>query len=73
MREPIKTFNEDEERQFKASHTFKDFTYWNLDTPPTENDHIKKAMKWFDLANVVSSYSVFDWIQCIIRNFVLME
>ncbi|CAH1793170.1 unnamed protein product [Owenia fusiformis] len=50
MKENHKPFNEDEERTFKAAHTFKEFTYWNLDKLPGLNDKVSKLPEWFEIA-----------------------
>ena len=39
----------------KAHHQFSQFTYWNLETPPSKNDAIIKAMQWIDIASAVST------------------
>ena len=44
---------EGEDRTMKVTHTFKDFTYWNLDARPSVNDKIVQVMHWVDLAKVV--------------------
>ena len=38
----------------KATHKFSQFTYWNLETPPSNNDAIAKAMQWINIASAVS-------------------
>jgi len=43
----------DDERRLSISHKFKDFTYWNLDLPPSADDKIMQVMKWIDIAKVV--------------------
>ncbi|KAK2168715.1 hypothetical protein NP493_1223g00018, partial [Ridgeia piscesae] len=44
---------EGEDRTMKVTHTFKDFTYWNLDARPSVNDKIVQVMHWVDLAKVI--------------------
>ena len=38
----------------KATHKFSQFTYWNLETPPSNNDAVVKAMQWINIASAVS-------------------
>ena len=38
----------------KATHKFSQFTYWNLETPPSNNDALVKAMQWINIASAVS-------------------
>ena len=33
--------------------TFKEMTYWNHDTPPSERDYVPQAMRWFEVARKV--------------------
>ncbi|KAI0222199.1 hypothetical protein LSAT2_026549 [Lamellibrachia satsuma] len=42
-----------EDRTIRVTHTFKDFTYWNLDVRPSVNDKIVQVMDWVDLAKVI--------------------
>ena len=51
MREKLS--DEGEDRTMRVTHTFEDFTYWNLDLRPSVNDKIVQAMNWVDLAKVV--------------------
>ena len=44
---------EGEDRAMKVTHTFQDFTYWNLDARPSVNDKIVQVMDWVNLAKVV--------------------
>ena len=39
----------------KATHKFSQFTYWNLETSPSNNDAIAKAMQWINIASAVSN------------------
>ena len=43
-----------QDRTFKATHQFKNFTYWNLETAMCVNDAIVKAMVWPQIAQAVS-------------------
>jgi len=45
--------DDDDERRLAVTHKFKDFTYWNVDLPPSANDKIMQVMKWIDIAKVV--------------------
>ena len=38
----------------KATHKFSQFMYWNLETPPSNNDAVVKAMQWINIASAVS-------------------
>ena len=53
LKEPHKKFNEEDERQVKAIHSFSEFTYWNLDAPPSGNDKVKKMLNWLDISKAV--------------------
>ena len=44
-----------QDRVMKATHKFSQFTYWNLETPPSNNDAIIKAMQWINIAAAVSN------------------
>ena len=44
---------EDCERNFKFSNAFKEFTYWNYDKNPSDNDPLAKAMDWLELSSMV--------------------
>lgn len=43
-----------QDRVMKATHKFSQFTYWNLETPTSNNDAIVKAMQWINIASAVS-------------------
>lgn len=45
---------EDTKRWFRTKGIFSEFTYWNYDKEPSNNDALKQAFVWNDLANVVS-------------------
>lgn len=45
--------DENEERTFKVNGLFSDFTYWNYDRDPSENDMIRQALQWVDFAKAV--------------------
>ncbi|XKL63041.1 hypothetical protein PGB90_005405 [Kerria lacca] len=40
---------------FKINQSFKKFTYWNLDRIPSNNDSLRSAFDWLDVAEVVHS------------------
>lgn len=46
---------ESTKRFFKTKGIFSEFTYWNYDKEPSNNDALKQALVWNDFANVVSS------------------
>ena len=48
-----KRSDEGEDRTMRITHTFEEFTYWNLDLRPSVNDKIVQAMDWVNLAKVV--------------------
>lgn len=50
MKEEKRPFTDEEDRVMKATHKFSRFTYWNLETPPSNNDAIIKAMQWINIA-----------------------
>lgn len=52
---------ESTKRFFKTKGIFSEFTYWNYDKEPSNNDALKQALVWNDFANVVSSASVAVW------------
>ena len=43
-----------QDRVMKVTHKFSQFTYWNLETPTSNNDAIVKAMQWINIASAVS-------------------
>ncbi|XP_072030689.1 ribonuclease H2 subunit C-like [Amphiura filiformis] len=53
LKEPNKPFTEDEDRTFRATHQFKNFTYWNLETATCANDAIVKSMVWPQIAQAI--------------------
>nr|XP_054759443.1 ribonuclease H2 subunit C-like [Lytechinus pictus] len=55
LKEPSKPFTEDEDRTLKATHSFDKFTYWNLETAPSTNDMIQRALAWTNIASAVHS------------------
>lgn len=55
----------------KATHKFSQFTYWNLETPPSNNDAVVKAMQWINIASAVSVTVVGFCTQTEIKMFCL--
>ncbi|KAJ7371132.1 Ribonuclease H2 subunit C [Desmophyllum pertusum] len=53
MKEDKRPFTDEEDREMKATHKFSQFTYWNLETPPSNNDAITKAMQWINIASAL--------------------
>lgn len=53
MKEEKRPFTDEEDRVIKATHKFSQFTYWNLETPPSNNDAIVKAMQWINIASAL--------------------
>lgn len=47
---------ENVDRTFKVNGIFHDFTYWNYDRDPSENDMLRQALQWADFAKVVSDF-----------------
>lgn len=54
FQEMNRPLEENAERTFKVNGVFKDFTYWNYNREPSENDQLKQALQWNDFANAVS-------------------
>lgn len=54
FQETQRPMEENARRTFKVCATFDEFTYWNYDKEPSENDQLKQALIWSDFANVVS-------------------
>lgn len=57
FQEDQRPLDENAERTFKANGIFDEFTYWNYDKQPSENDKLKQALVWNDLAKVVCGKS----------------
>ncbi|KAI4880161.1 hypothetical protein NFI96_031178 [Prochilodus magdalenae] len=45
--------NTEKDRIVKVSSVFHNFTYWNLETPPTSDDCVVMAMAWPKLAEMI--------------------
>lgn len=48
-----------QERKLVPKTKFNSFFYWNLDSKPTDNDDISKALQWLEMANMVSQRLIF--------------
>ncbi|XP_017876794.1 ribonuclease H2 subunit C [Ceratina calcarata] len=55
FRERQKPDNENMERNFYATSTFSEFTYWNYDKLPSKNDAVVPAIDWIDIAEALHS------------------
>ncbi|XP_031567516.1 ribonuclease H2 subunit C-like [Actinia tenebrosa] len=53
LKEDRKPYTDEEDRTLRATHKFSQFNYWNLETPPSENDAMTKAMQWIDIASAL--------------------
>lgn len=54
---------EEAERELKFGGKFSQFTYWNYDKNPSENDGFRKALHWLEVSKAVSRTSdggIFD-------------
>lgn len=40
-------------RTFKVNGVFSEFTYWNYNREPSDNDQLRQALQWTDFANAV--------------------
>ncbi|XP_055309755.1 ribonuclease H2 subunit C [Sitodiplosis mosellana] len=46
FQEDQRPLDENAERTFKVSGIFNEFTYWNYDKVPSDNDKLKQALDW---------------------------
>lgn len=53
LQEPNRPFTEDQDRHLKISSKFDSFTYWNLQTPPSDQDKLVRALQWAKLSSVI--------------------
>ncbi|XP_046705339.1 ribonuclease H2 subunit C isoform X1 [Silurus meridionalis] len=53
LTEVQKPSSDQEDRVVKVSTVFHNFTYWNLETPPTSDDRVVMAMAWPKLAEMI--------------------
>lgn len=42
-----------DEKELKATGTFKEFVAWNWDKTPSEDDKVVKALDWISVANIL--------------------
>lgn len=54
FQETQRPMEENARRTFKVRGTFDEFTYWNYDKEPSENDQLKQALVWNDFSKAVS-------------------
>lgn len=55
FQEDQRPLDENAERTFKAAAVFNEFTYWNYDKQPSENDKLKQALTWNNFAEALHS------------------
>ncbi|EDO28923.1 predicted protein [Nematostella vectensis] len=53
LREDRQPTTEEQDHHLKVTKKFNKFHYWNLETPPSGNDAVAKAMQWITLASVL--------------------
>ncbi|MCI4379891.1 hypothetical protein PGIGA_G00233720 [Pangasianodon gigas] len=53
LKEVQRPASDQEDRMVKVSSVFPNFTYWNLETPPTSDDRVMMAMAWPKLAETI--------------------
>lgn len=54
FREDQRPLDENVDRTFKVDGIFDEFTYWNYDKLPSNNDKLKQALDWNTFAQAVS-------------------
>lgn len=54
FQEDQRPLDENAGRTFKVRGIFNEFTYWNYDKQPSDNDKLKQALVWNNFAKVVS-------------------
>eukprot|EP00794_Sanderia_malayensis_P009219 gene9217-10193_t len=54
MKEERKPVTDGQERTLVPQMLFTNFNYWNLDTNPSSNDPILKALQWTQISKAVS-------------------
>lgn len=54
LRESEKLQIDGAERELRFGGKFNQFTYWNYDKNPSENDAYKKALHWLKVSEAVS-------------------
>lgn len=55
FQEDQRPLDENAERTYKVAGIFNEFIYWNYDKQPSDNDKLKQALIWNNLAEAVSS------------------
>lgn len=53
FQENNRPLDQNADRTFKARGIFNEFTYWNYDKKPSDNDKLKQCLAWNDFAKVV--------------------
>ncbi|XP_060078895.1 ribonuclease H2 subunit C-like [Ylistrum balloti] len=53
VKETRKAVTEDEDRHLATMNKFHEVNYWNLDKTPCEDDKMKQALHWLELAKVL--------------------
>lgn len=62
LRESEKLQIDGAERELRFGGKFNQFTYWNYDKNPSENDAYKKALHWLKVSEAVSLIANFSYI-----------
>lgn len=52
---------------------FDKLTYWNLETPPNSDDTVVMAMDWPELAEAVSLFLLYFFLQLSLKRLVLIK
>ncbi|XP_078671785.1 ribonuclease H2 subunit C-like [Branchiostoma floridae x Branchiostoma belcheri] len=55
LKEKHKAVSDEEARVFHAAQKFQEFTYWNMETPPSKNDGLQKALHWLEISKAIHS------------------
>lgn len=53
FQETQRPLSETDDRTFKVSGIFDEFTYWNYDKVPSDNDKLKQALQWNEFAATI--------------------
>ncbi|KAM4617432.1 ribonuclease H2 subunit C [Discoglossus pictus] len=53
LREDHKPCSDEEERSLSVRSTFKSFTQWNLETPPSADDVVVMSLAWPKIASAI--------------------
>lgn len=54
FQETNRPLDENSDRTFKVKGVFNEFTYWNYDKMPSNDDKLKLALQWNTFANAVN-------------------